>query len=83
MNVLIVCERSGVLRRAFEDEKHLAVSVDIKGARDLEKIHHVQGDALEYLSTWEPGSWDLIIAHPPCTYLANSGARWLVENPER
>lgn len=72
MKVLVACEFSGIVRDAFIARGHDAISCDLL---ETEKPGpHIQGDALDaaYL-----GKWDLIIAHPPCTYLANSGARWL------
>ncbi len=72
MRVLIACEFSGVVRRAFRARGHDAVSCDLLPAEDGETLHHIQGDVLEMLD----GGWDLMIAHPPCTHLAVSGARW-------
>lgn len=72
LDVLVACEFSGVVREAFTRLGHRAVSCDlleteIPGA-------HVRGDALAVLASRQ---WDLVIAHPPCTYLCNSGVRWL------
>lgn len=77
MRVLVACEFSGVVREAFRARGHDAMSCD----RQPSELPgpHVQDDVTAMLR--EP--WDLVIAHPPCTYLANSGARWLVDNPER
>lgn len=77
MNVLIACEFSGVVRRAFEAKGHNAHSCDLLGAEDGCLDRHIQGDILEVLKFVKPGQWDLLIAHPPCTYLCNSGVRWL------
>ena len=72
MRVLVACEYSGVVRRAFEKEGHAAYSCDLLPSED-NSPHHKTGDVREMdLSTY-----DLIIAHPPCTYLCNSGVRWL------
>ncbi len=72
MKVLIACEFSGVVRRAFRDAGHDAWSCDLLPAEDCDDYHFVE-DARERLT----GYWDLLIAHPPCTYLCNSGVRWL------
>jgi hypothetical protein len=70
MRVLIACEFSGVVRRAFRALGHDAWSCDILPAED-ESPHHIQGDVRDHLF----GKWGLMIAHPPCTHLAVSGAR--------
>lgn len=77
MRVLVACEYSGVVRDAFRDLGHDAMSCDILPT-ERPGPHH-QGDVLELRS--EP--FDLVIAHPPCTYLSNSGVRWLSTDPER
>lgn len=70
MNVLVACEFSGIVRDAFISIGHNAVSCDLL---PTEKVGpHFQCDVLELLNS----DWDLMIAHPPCTYLASSGARW-------
>jgi hypothetical protein len=74
MRVLIACEFSGTVREAFRRCGHDAWSADLLPAADGSP-HHVQGDATALLD----GGWDLIIAHPPCTRLCNSGVRWLHE----
>lgn len=73
MRVLVACEFSGVVREAFRKRGHIAWSCDILPAEDGSPWHH-QWDILELLSTGK--RWDLMIAHPPCTHLAVSGARW-------
>ena len=71
MRVLVACEFSGVVRDAFASRGHDAWSCDLL---ETEKTgRHIVGDALEVASR---SGWDLMIAHPPCTYLAASGARW-------
>ena len=76
--VLIACEFSGVVRRAFRDAGHDAWSCDLLPAEDGSN-QHVFGDAREILD-W---GWDLlIVAHPPCTRLCNSGVRWLTKPPK-
>jgi len=72
MRVLIACEFSGVVRRAFRALGHDAWSCDLLPAEDGETVWHFQDDVLRRLK-WT--HWDLLIAHPPCTDLAVSGAR--------
>jgi hypothetical protein len=72
VKVLIACEFSGVVRDAFRRCGHNAWSCDLEPAEGRSH-HHLQGDCRQYLDA----AWDLLIAHPPCTYLANSGVRWL------
>jgi len=71
LRVLIACEFSGTVRRAFRALGHDAWSCDLLPAEDGSE-HHLQLDAI--VATY--GAWDLMIAHPPCTHLAVSGARW-------
>ena len=71
MKVLIACEFSGVVRDAFIKLGHDAISCDLLPTE--RKGPHHQVDIREVLI---PGLWDLMIAHPPCTHLAVSGARW-------
>jgi len=77
MRVLIACEFSGTVRRAFRDLGHDAWSCDLLPAEDGDRCH-LQGDCRE----WTGIGWDLLIAHPPCTHLAVSGARWWVDKAE-
>ena len=72
MRVLVACEYSGRVRRAFEAKGHEVYSCDLLPADDGETIHHYQGDVFDIINR----GWDLMIAHPPCTHLAVSGARW-------
>ena len=74
MKVLVACEFSGTVRRAFRARGHEAWSCDLLPASDGSP-HHIQGDALAVLGD----GWDLLIAHPPCTRLCNSGVRWLAD----
>lgn len=77
MKVLVACEFSGTVRDAFLKKGHDAVSCDIlEGEGDGP---HYQGDIRDILYN----GWDLIIAHPPCTYLANSGVSWLHKDETR
>ena len=70
MRVLVACEYSGRVREAFRARGHDAWSCDILPSED-ESQFHIQGDVLLMLDQ----GWDLMIAHPPCTHLAVSGAR--------
>ena len=70
MRVLIACEFSGVVRDAFRDLGHDAMSCDLLPT-EVDGPHY-QGDVRDLLT---PGRWDLVVAHPPCTHLAVSGAR--------
>lgn len=75
MRVLIACEYSGVVRRAFSARGHDAWSCDLLKAEDGSN-RHIVGDARDLLND----GWDLLmVAHPPCTRLCNSGLRWLYE----
>lgn len=76
MRVLIACEFSGVVRRAFRERGHDAWSCDLLPAEDG-AFHHHQCDVTRNVLRF--GDWDLMIAHPPCTHLAVSGARWFKE----
>jgi len=79
MKVLVACEFSGAVRDAFTARGHFAVSCDLlpsdSGAR------HYQGDVRDIIENW--GGWDLLIAHPPCTHLAVSGARWFKDKAQQ
>lgn len=72
MKILVACEYSGVVRDAFRKLGHDAWSCDIIPT-DADPTYHIQGDVLEVLNQ----GWDMMIAHPPCTYLTNAGARHL------
>lgn len=77
MRVLVACEFSGVVRRAFAAKGCDAWSCDLLPAEDGSNKHLV-GDARDYLDD----GWDmLLVAHPPCTRLCNSGVRWLSAPP--
>lgn len=84
MRVLVACERSGVVRRAFQALGHTAYSCDLESADDGSEWH-IQGDALMAAyrglplrsAPWHIQRWDLLIGHPECTYLSNSGAKHL------
>ena len=71
MKILIACEYSGIVRNAFAAKGHDAWSCDILPSES--SGNHIQDDVLKHLNK----GWDLMIAHPPCTYLSNAGARFL------
>jgi hypothetical protein len=78
MRVLVACEFSGVVRSAFRKMGHRAFSCDLLPAED--NGPHIRGDVLQVIND----GWDLMIAHPPCTHLAVSGARWFMDKlPEQ
>jgi hypothetical protein len=76
--ILISCEKSGKIRDAFINRGFDAVSCDLE-ASDSGRGTHIQADVLSLIGE----EWDLVIAHPPCTYLCNSGVRWLKTDPSR
>ncbi len=71
MKVLIACEFSGIVRDAFIARGHDAMSCDLLPTE--KPGPHYQGDVMDIIGN----GWDLMIAHPPCTRLANSGVMWL------
>ncbi len=76
LNVLVACEESQAVTKQFRALGHNAYSCDLLDSSGGNPEWHIKGDALQiaYDSSYD---WDLMIAHPPCTYLAVSGARWL------
>ena len=76
MKILVACEYSGTVRDAFIERGHDATSCDILPT-DSPGPHH-QGPVEEILND----GWDLMVAHPPCTHLAVSGARWFKDKQE-
>lgn len=88
MRVLIACEESQEVCKAFRARGHAAYSCDIQECSGGHPEWHIWGDALAYINghclfqtqdnKWHyvPLSWDIIIAHPPCTDLATSGSRY-------
>ena len=74
MKVLVACEYSGVVREAFAKKGHDSWSCDLLPT-DQPSDKHIQGDVLEVINR----GWDLIIAHPPCTHLSLSGAKYWAE----
>tara|TARA_R110001599_G_scaffold114948_1_gene281168 strand:- start:22 stop:621 length:600 start_codon:yes stop_codon:yes gene_type:complete len=77
MKVLIGCEYSGRVRKAFYEKGHDVLSCDFIDSID-NSDNHYQGDVLDVINE----DWDLLIAHPPCTYLSRAGARWLYPKGE-
>lgn len=78
MKVLVACEFSGTVRDCFIALGHDAISCDILPTEVPGP--HIEGDCLDAIYS---DSWDLVIAHPPCTYLASSGLHWNKKQPER
>jgi len=77
MKVLVGFEESGKVREAFKKKGHYALSCDLLPSRI--PGNHYQGDILDVLDQ----GWDIALLFPPCTYLCNSGVRWLFSDPER
>lgn len=89
MKVLVACEESQRVCMAFREKGHEAYSADIQECSGGHPEWHILGDVLPIINgdckfqTMDgeqheiKGEWDLLIAHPPCTYLSNAGARWL------
>ena len=73
MNVLVACEESQAVCKAFRERGHEAFSCDLVPCTGGHPEWHIQGDVLPLLNN----KWDLIIAHPPCTYMSKAGARWM------
>lgn len=84
MNVLVACEESQEVCKAFREKGHNAFSCDVQEPSGGRPEWHILGDALEAINggeivtmdgiTHSVGKWNLLIAHPPCTYLSNAGA---------
>ena len=77
MKVLIACEYSGTVRDAFIARGHDAMSCDLLPTD--KKGPHYQGSVFDIIND----GWDLMVAHPPCTYLCNSGVCWLYKQQDR
>ena len=75
--ILVACEYSGRVRDAFTALGHYALSCDFEPA-ETPGLHY-QGDVMDVLHD----GWDLMVAHPPCTYLSSSGLHWNKRRPER
>lgn len=95
MNVLIACEESQEVCKAFRAKGHRAFSCDLQECSGGHPEWHIQGDVLPLLNGnctfmtadththTQDGRWDLIIAHPPCTYLTSCGSRWLFSHDHK
>ena len=77
MKILIACEYSGRVRDAFIAQGHQAISRDLLPT-EIDGPH-IQGNVLDVLDQ----GWDMMIAHPSCTYLTNSGVQWLHRDASR
>lgn len=77
MKVLVACEYSGIVRDAFTERGHFAVSADLLPTESIG--YHYHGNVLDILDD----GWDLMVAHPPCTYLTNAANRWLHEDSSK
>lgn len=73
MKILIACEESQVVCKAFRELGHEAYSCDIQECSGGHPEWHLKGDVFRWLMS----GWDMMIAHPPCTKLSKAGARWL------
>ncbi len=78
MRVLIACEFSGRVRESFRALGHDAFSCDLLPADD-DSPNHIQGDVLKVIDD----GWDMMVAHPPCTFMANSGVQHLHKTAKR
>jgi site-specific DNA-cytosine methylase len=87
MRVLIACEESQTVCKAFRERGHEAYSCDIQDCSGGEEDWHIVGDAVDVAYNWHlfytqnyrqhyVEEWDLMIAHPPCTYLSRAGQAW-------
>lgn len=73
MKVLVACEESQEVCKAFRAKGHEAFSCDLQPCSGGHPEWHIQGDVLKELDK----EWDMLIAHPPCTYMSRAGARWM------
>lgn len=76
MKILIACEESQTVCKAFREKGHEAYSCDIQECSGGHPEWHIQDDVTKYLND----GWDMMIAHPPCTYLSNAGIGWFNED---
>jgi hypothetical protein len=93
MNIIIACEFSGKVREAMRARGHNAYSCDLEPAEGVQPSpYHIQADinwVLNYPGRVLGGhpmygkEWDMLIGHPPCTYMCNSGVRWLYKRGTR
>lgn len=77
MNVIIACERSAIVRNAFIARGHNAISCDLEDSDDSGP--HYKGNIFDIIND----GFDLLIGHPPCTYLTVTANKWMKEQPER
>lgn len=77
MRILVACEMSGIVRDEFIKVGHDAVSCDLQ--ESLLPGPHIKADVFSIIND----GWDMLLAYPPCTYLCNSGVRWLYEQKGR
>lgn len=89
MKVLVACEESQAVCKAFREKGHEAYSCDIQECSGEHPEWHIWGDVLQFINGsclfytmdghlhFIHEKWDLIIAHPPCTYMSKAGARWM------
>ena len=89
LNVLVACEESQTVCKAFREIGHRAFSCDLQDCSGGHPEWHVMGDCLPLLDGncdfttcdgkmhHQEGEWDILVAHPPCTYMSKAGARWL------
>lgn len=78
MKILVACEESQTVCKAFRARGHEAYSCDILPCSGGHPEWHIQDDVLNHLNE----GWDMMIAHPPCTYLSRAGARWMHQGGE-
>ena len=76
MRVLVACEESQAVCKAFRERGHEAYSCDIQDCSGGHPEWHLKQDVIPLLEY----EWDLIVAHPPCTYMSKAGARWMYPN---
>jgi hypothetical protein len=79
MRVLIACEESQTLTKEFRNLGHEAFSCDILPCSGGKPEWHIQSDLFKIINN----GWDLMIAHPPCTYLSSSGAQWYYDPKDK
>lgn len=77
MRILVGCEQTGIVQKAFELRGHDVWTCDLEPSR-VNHPKHIQDDLIDVSRA---GGWDMMIAHPPCTYLSYAGSRW--NSPER
>ena len=79
MKILVACEESQIVTKAFRAKGHEAFSCDIIPCSGGHPEWHIQDDVLKHLNN----GWDMMIAHPPCTYLTISANKWYKDQPPR